>query len=65
MIIVKLEGKTSIDSALKKLKNKFNNTQVVKELNERKTFKKKSQKRREEIKKARYKESLRRGDSQS
>ena len=65
MIVVKIEGKMSIDSALKKLKNKFNNTQVVKQLNERKTFKKKSERRREEIKKARYKESLRQKGSQS
>lgn len=53
----------SIDSALKKLKNKVNNTKLVKQLNERKTFKKKSQERRDEIKKAKYKESLRQGNS--
>ena len=59
MIIVKIEGKMSIDAALKKLKSKFVATQVTKELNERKTFKKKSQRRREVVKKARYIESIR------
>ena len=63
MIIIKIEGKTSIDSALKKLKNKFSSTKVVKELNERKTFKKKSEKRRDEIKKAKYIESIRKKNS--
>lgn len=59
MLIIKIEGKTTLDSALKKLKQKFSNTKVAKELNERKTFKKESQKRREEVKKAKYREFLR------
>jgi ribosomal protein S21 len=54
MIIVELNGKMSIDSALKTLKNKFIKTKTPKELNERKTFTKKSEKRRAVIKKAMY-----------
>ena len=49
----------SIDSAVKKLRSKFIATQVSKELNERKTFKKKSVKRREVLKKAKHVESIR------
>ena len=59
MIIIKIEGKMSIDSAVKKLKSKFIATQVPKELNERKTFKKKSVKKREGLKKAQHIESIR------
>lgn len=63
MIIVKIEGKMSIDSAVKKLRSKFIATQVSKDLNERKTFKKKSVKRREVLKKAKHVESLRKKQS--
>lgn len=62
MIIVKIEGKMNIDSALKRLKNKFSNTQTLKQLNERKNYKKKSQARREELKKAKFKELRRQGN---
>ena len=61
MIIVELNGKTSIDSALKTLKNKFIKCKITKELNERKTFTKKSDSRRAEIKKAKYLEKKRSG----
>ena len=54
MLIVNLEGKVGIESGLKILKNKFIKTKMSKELNERKRFKKKSERRREEINKARY-----------
>lgn len=63
MIIVKIEGKMSIDSAVKKLRSKFIATQVSKELNERKTFKKKSVKRREVLKKAKHIEAIRKTQS--
>jgi ribosomal protein S21 len=59
MIIVELNGKTGIDSALKTLKNKFIKCRITKELNERKTFTKKSDKRRAEIKKAKHLEKMR------
>ena len=54
MLIIKVEGKDSIERALKKLKKKFEKTKVVKQLRERKEFTKKSVKRRDEIKKAVY-----------
>ena len=41
MIIIKIEGKLSIDAAVKKLRNKFIATQVSKELTQRKHFIKK------------------------
>lgn len=59
MIIVKIEGKTNIESALKTLKSKFIKTKIAKELNERKSFTKKSIKRRAEVKKAKYIQKLR------
>jgi len=64
MLFIKIEGRTTIDSALKILKNKFSKTKVLNELRERKTFVKKSERRREEIIKARRRESLKyRGES--
>ena len=54
MLIIKIEGKTSIDSALKTLKNNFIKTCTCKELFERKTFTKKSIIRRDSVKKAKY-----------
>jgi len=54
MIIVELNGKMSIDAALKTLKNKFIKTKTPKELNERKKFVKKSERRRSVVKKAIY-----------
>jgi ribosomal protein S21 len=54
MLIIKIDGKKSIDNALKNLKNKFIKTGISKELHERKTFKKKSVIKRDTVKKARY-----------
>ena len=54
MIIVKVEGKVNVEKALKILKNKFNRIKTMKELRDRKEFKKKSVKKREEIMKAIY-----------
>lgn len=53
MLLVKVEG-TTIEKALKTLKRKWHKTKTLKELRERKEFKKKSVKRRDEIKKAQY-----------
>ncbi len=61
MIIIKIEGKGSIESALKTLKSKFIKQQTLKELNERKTYTKKSEKRRAEVLKAIYSEKKRSG----
>jgi len=53
MLLVKVEG-TTIEKALKTLKRKWDKTKTMKELRERKEFKKKSVKRRDEIKRAAY-----------
>jgi len=51
--MIKVEiGKDPIDKALKIFKRKFDRVGVIKELKKRKEFKKKSDVRREEIKKA-------------
>jgi small subunit ribosomal protein S21 len=52
MIIVKIEGKETVEKALKTLKRKFDKTGTVKELRKRKTYQKPSEKKREEIRKA-------------
>lgn len=54
MLIVKVDEKEGIEKALKKLKNKFDKTKVLKELKKRKEYTKPSVKRREEIKRAIY-----------
>lgn len=57
MIIVDIKKEGGLDRALKKFKWRFDKTGVVKELRNRQVFTKESVKRREEIKKAAYKES--------
>lgn len=52
MIIVKIEGKETIERALKTLKRKFDKQGTVKELRKRKSYQKPSEKRREEVRKA-------------
>jgi small subunit ribosomal protein S21 len=59
MIQINIEGKMSIDAALKKYKAKYIKIGILKELNERKTFRKKSVERRDEITKAKYRQSKR------
>ena len=54
MIIVPIKEGENIERALKKFKRKFEKTGVVRELRARKTFVKKSVRRRDEIKKAIY-----------
>ncbi len=58
MIIVPIKEGENIERALKKFKRKFEKTGTVRELRARKTFVKKSVKRREEIKKAIYVQHL-------
>jgi len=60
MIRIKLEGKTSIDQALKKHKMRFSKHKIMEELRERTTYTKKSVARREEIMKAKYRDKKRR-----
>ncbi len=54
MIIVKVEGKMSLEKALKVYKSKVIKTRQSSELNKRKEFVKKSVLRRQQIMKAKY-----------
>jgi len=54
MLVVKVEGNMTIEKALKTLKRKWDKTKSMKELRERKEFKKRSVKRRDEITRAAY-----------
>jgi len=54
MLIVEVEGKLTIEKALKILKRKWDKTKAMKELRERKEFTKRSVKRRAEITRAAY-----------
>jgi small subunit ribosomal protein S21 len=58
MLIVNVKEIGSIDRALKVLKKKFDKTKTLSELRERREFKKPSVQRRDEIKKAKYRQSL-------
>jgi small subunit ribosomal protein S21 len=58
MIIVPIKEGENIERALKKFKRKFEKTGIVRELRSRKTFVKKSVKRREEVKKAIYVQAM-------
>jgi len=59
MLIVEIKNNLSIDRALKILKNKVVETGMIKELRNRQEYKKKSERRRDEIKKAVYVQKLR------
>jgi len=54
MLIVKVEGKLTIEKALKVLKKKWDKTKTMKEIRNRKEFTKKSVKRRAEVTRAAY-----------
>lgn len=58
MIIVPVKEGESIDKALKKYKRKFEKTGVMRELRDRKAFKKPSIRRREVVNKAIYIQAL-------
>lgn len=58
MIIVPIKEGENIERALKKFKRKFEKTGIIRELRSRKTFVKKSVKKREEVKKAIYVQAL-------
>lgn len=58
MIIVNVKENESLDKALKKFKKKFEKTGVLKELRERQAFTKDSIKKRQQVIRARYKQSL-------
>ena len=58
MIIVPVKEGENIERALKKFKRKFEKTGVIKELRSRQAFKKPSEVRRDEVKKAIYIQQL-------
>ena len=58
MIVIPVKEGENIERALKKFKRKFEKTGVVKELRSRQAFKKPSEERRDEIKKAVYIQKL-------
>jgi small subunit ribosomal protein S21 len=62
MIIIPVKEGENIDKSLKKLKRKFEKTGTVKQLRERKRFKKPTTKRREERAKAIYVQKLRQAE---
>jgi small subunit ribosomal protein S21 len=58
MLIINVKDNGTLDRALKVLKRKFEKTGTVKQLRSRKEFIKPSIKRREEIRNAKYRQSL-------
>ena len=58
MLIIKVKDGEKIDRALKRLKRKFRDTQVLQTLRDKKEFKKPSVLRRQQIKKAQYVQSI-------
>jgi small subunit ribosomal protein S21 len=58
MLIIKVKDGEKIDRALKRLKRKFRDTQVLQNLRDKKEFRKPSVERRQQIKKAQYIQSL-------
>ena len=54
MLIVEVSEKQPIERALKILKRKWDKTKAMKELRDRKNFKKKSDKKRDMLKRAEY-----------
>ena len=63
MINIKLEGKMTIEQALKRYKMRFSKHKVIEELRERTHYVKDSVKRRDELKKAEYRERKRREEN--
>lgn len=59
MLIIPIKDGENIERALKRYKNKYRKTKQLNALRGKKHFTKKSERRREEISKARYKEALR------
>jgi small subunit ribosomal protein S21 len=58
MIIIDVKKEKSLDSALKKLKYKFTKAKTKEQLFEKQEFTKKSVVKREQLRKARYKQDL-------
>ena len=62
MLIINIKDHGSLDRALKVLKRKFDQVGTVRELRERKEFKKPSVKRREEVLDAKYRQTFVKND---
>ena len=62
MIIIKVEEKTSIEQALKKYKSKFIKHRIMDELRKRTEYTKKSVEKREELARAKYRNTKRNDD---
>lgn len=58
MLIIKVDSNDKIDRALKKYKYKYNKCGILKEIRERKAFKKKSVRMREQKLKAIYRQKM-------
>lgn len=58
MLIIKVKDGEKIDRALKRLKRKFRDTQVLQTLRDKKEFTKPSVERRQKLKKAQYIQSI-------
>ena len=65
MLIVKIDKKTNLEKALRKLKTKVIKTKQLKQLRERKHFTKPSEKKRLLIQKAKYIQSKRTEEDQN
>ncbi len=65
MLIVKIDKKTNLEKALRKLKTKVIKTKQLKQLRERKHFTKPSEKKRLQIQKAKYIQSKRTEEDQN
>lgn len=63
MIVINIKENESIDKALKRFKKKFEKTGVLKELRSRATYEKKSVKRRHQIIRAAYRQTLQEADA--
>jgi small subunit ribosomal protein S21 len=58
MLVVKVKDGEKIDRALKRLKRKFRDTKVLQEVRDRKEHKKDSFARREQLKRAQFKQHI-------
>ena len=65
MLIIKIDKKTNLEKALRKLKTKVIKTKQLKQLRERKHFTKPSEKKRLQIQKAKYIQSKRTEEDQN
>ncbi len=62
MIVVPIKEGENIERALKKFKRKFEKTGIVKELRARQAFKKPSERKRDEVKRAVYIQKIQQED---